>query len=108
MENFNPNFSTLAPEFTNSPAKSGTLIVDPPGVVEVFKELVLDIAEKEEEDFYSEARFKEDLGLDSLDMVELVMYCEKEFAISMKDHEWQSLKKIGEFIELIEKKKGLN
>lgn len=32
-----------------------------------------------------EADFKMDLGADSLDMVEIVMACEKEFSISIPD-----------------------
>lgn len=47
---------------------------------------------------------RDDLGVDSLDFVELVMLCEKEFNIGIPD--WAVAEKencsVGEFIDLVE------
>lgn len=70
-------------------------------VIDNFKELLLDIAQKPMDFFCPQKRFKEDYGLDSLDMVELVMYCEKDFSLILRDHEWRSLRTPGQFLEML-------
>jgi acyl carrier protein len=47
---------------------------------------------------------REDLGLDSLDLVELVMNCETSLGIVLADAEWLGLSTISEWIQLLEKK----
>lgn len=49
------------------------------------------------------ARFVEDLGADSLDLVELVMEIEKEFGISIPDDIADNLKTVGETVDYIMK-----
>jgi len=44
------------------------------------------------------------LGLDSLDFVELFMWAEEEFNISITDEEADKIKTVGQFIKVIEKK----
>ena len=46
-------------------------------------------------------RFKEDLGLDSLDIVELVMCCEREFFINLPDKAISKTQTPAELVKLI-------
>ena len=61
---------------------------------------VRDIIEKElgveREKLTDEASFIEDLGADSLDIVELVMEFEKEFNIDIPDEDADKLKTVGD------------
>ena len=45
----------------------------------------------------------DDLGLDSLDVVELTMECEKAFKISIPDEEPGNISTYGEWVNMIEK-----
>ena len=47
----------------------------------------------------------EDLGADSLDMVEMLMTLEEEFGISIPDEDATSLKTVGNIVEYIENHK---
>jgi len=51
-------------------------------------------------------RFREDLGLDSLDEIELVMDVEHHFEISIADEEAVKLLTVGAAVDFIEKKLG--
>lgn len=46
-----------------------------------------------------------DLGADSLNVIEIVLKLEKEFGIRFIDNELNNLKKVGDFVTVIEKKK---
>lgn len=50
-----------------------------------------------------EATFVEDLGADSLDVVELVMAIEEEFGIEIPDEDAEKIQKVGDCIEYITK-----
>lgn len=52
-----------------------------------------------------ESRVIEDLGADSLDVVELLMTMEDEFGITVDDEDAIKLKTIGDILSLIEKHK---
>jgi acyl carrier protein len=47
--------------------------------------------------------FTEDVGADSLDIVELVMELEEEFEITIPDDQAEKIKTVGEAIDYIEK-----
>jgi acyl carrier protein len=49
-----------------------------------------------------EASFVEDLGADSLDVVELVMALEEEFEIEIPDEDAEKIVKVGEAVKYIE------
>lgn len=53
--------------------------------------MIIEMAEIPESKFSWELSLKNELALDSLDMVELVMICERDFEISIGDREWQLL-----------------
>ena len=48
--------------------------------------------------------FKGDLGLDSLDLVELVNEFEKEFGVTVSDMELEKISKVGDAVTLINSK----
>ncbi|MBN1890887.1 MAG: acyl carrier protein [Thermoflexales bacterium] len=49
-----------------------------------------------------EARFREDLEADSLDLVELIMSLEEEFGGEIADEEAQKIKTVGEVITYLD------
>ncbi len=51
-------------------------------------------------------RFIEDIGADSLDIVELVMELEEEFEITIPDEQAEKIKTVGEAIEYIEREQN--
>ncbi len=50
------------------------------------------------------SRVKEDVGLDSLDVVEVLMSVEEEWGIIFDDDETVGIKTVGDVVALIEKK----
>lgn len=69
----------------------------------VKKVTVEELAVKEEEVVES-ASFTDDLGADSLDVVELVMAFEDEFGIDIPDEEVGNIKTVGNAVEYISSK----
>lgn len=57
-----------------------------------------------EEEVLETASFTEDLGADSLDVVELVMAFEDEFSIDIPDDEVGEIKTVGDAVTYISKK----
>jgi acyl carrier protein len=58
----------------------------------------------EREKLVPEASFIEDLGADSLDIVELVMEFEKEFNIDIPDEDAEKLRTVGDAVAYLEAK----
>lgn len=54
-----------------------------------------------------EASFIDDLGADSLDLVELIMEMEEVFGVEIADEELEKIRTIKDVIEFL-KKKGIN
>ncbi len=52
------------------------------------------------------ASFIDDLGADSLDIVELVMAFEEEFSVDIPDDAAETIQTVGDAIEFITKQKG--
>ena len=53
-----------------------------------------------------ETRFQEDVGADSLDIVELVMELEEEFEITIPDDQAEKIKTVGEAIDYIKQEQA--
>ncbi|EGV63371.1 mitochondrial acyl carrier protein [Yamadazyma tenuis] len=74
---------------------------------EIARERIIELLEGYEKiadsgkELKEEASFIQDLGLDSLDVVEVVMELEHEFNIQIPDHEADSLKTVGQTIDYI-------
>ena len=62
----------------------------------------------EREKLTDEASFIEDLGADSLDIVELVMEFEKEFNIDIPDEDAEKLRTVGDAVGYLNSKMGSN
>ncbi len=62
------------------------------------KEIIMDRLDIEEDQIKPEASFVEDLGADSLDIVELIMGIEEEFDIEIPDEDAEKLTSVGEAI----------
>ena len=60
------------------------------------KEIIAKELEVEAKQLTPEAKFIEDLGADSLDIVELVMALEEEFTIDIPDEDADKLKTVGD------------
>ena len=73
---------------------------------DVAKERVLELLEgydkvNQSKELTEDTSFILDLGLDSLDVVEVIMEVEHEFNIQIPDHEADSLKTVGQTIDYI-------
>lgn len=67
------------------------------------KEIIIKNLGVEESEVTREASFKDDLGADSLDCVELVIDFEKEFNITIDDNEAENINTVGDAIDYINK-----
>ncbi|HSM00077.1 MAG TPA: acyl carrier protein [Candidatus Limnocylindria bacterium] len=65
------------------------------------KEIVAEQLGKDANEVTNEASFIDDLGADSLDIVELVMAMEDEFGIEIPDEEAEKIKTVKDVIEYI-------
>lgn len=68
------------------------------------KEIVMDKLGVEESQITPEASFTNDLGADSLDIVELVMGFESEFNISIPDEDAEKIATVGDAINYLKEK----
>ena len=71
------------------------------------KEIVMDRLNAEEDQIKPEASFVEDLGADSLDIVELIMGIEEEFDIEIPDEDAEKLTTVGEAMDYVKGKLGV-
>ena len=65
------------------------------------KEIIAKELEVDSKQISGEARFIEDLGADSLDIVELVMALEEEFGIDIPDEDADKLKTVGDALNYL-------
>lgn len=65
---------------------------------------LVDDLEIEEENIFPEARLKEDMGIDSLDYVDIVVIVEKNFGFKIKPQEMTTVKTLAQFYDYIESK----
>ncbi len=71
-------------------------------VEEKVREIVVDQLGVKPDQVTPEAKFIEDLGADSLDVVELVMALEEEFGHEIPDEEAEKLTTVGDVVKYIE------
>ena len=70
-------------------------------VADKVKKIVVENLSVQEDQVTPEARFVEDLGADSLDLVELVMAFEEEFGSEIPDEDAEKLTTFGDAIKYI-------
>ncbi|MEK6539875.1 MAG: acyl carrier protein [Deltaproteobacteria bacterium] len=68
------------------------------------KKIIVDQLGVAEEEVKSESTFVDDLGADSLDMVEMVMALEEEFNIEIPDEDAEKIKTVKDAVDYISKK----
>jgi len=66
------------------------------------KEIVKDLLGADEAKITPEARFREDLEADSLDLVELIMAFEDKFGAEISDEDAQKITTVGDAVTYIE------
>lgn len=71
-------------------------------ILDKVRSVIVDQLNVEEDDVTEEAAFIDDLGADSLDIVELVMALEEEFGISIPDEEAENIKTVGDVVAYVE------
>ena len=65
------------------------------------KEIIVNMLGVDEAKVVMEARFREELEADSLDLVELIMAFEDEFGGEISDDEAQQIKTVGQAVEYL-------
>ena len=70
------------------------------------KKIVVEHLGVEEDKVTPDASFIDDLGADSLDIVELVMAFEEEFGVEITDDAAEKINTVGDAIKYIEEHKG--
>ena len=70
------------------------------------KEIIIDKLGVEESQITPEASFTNDLGADSLDIVELVMGFESSFQISIPDEDAEKIGTVGDAVKYLNEKVG--
>lgn len=71
-------------------------------VLEKIKEILSEQFDVEAEEIAVETTLQEDLGADSLDVVDLLMSIEDEFEVEIPDEEVENIKTVGALVEYIE------
>lgn len=71
-------------------------------VFEKVREIICDQLDVAEDDVTMESNIADDLGADSLDVVDLVMSLEEEFDDEFPDEDIESIKTVGDVVKFIE------
>ena len=74
----------------------------PESVAEKVKVIIVEQLGVEEEEITMNSSFIEDLGADSLDIVELVMALEEEFEIVIPDEDAEKIRTVGQAVKYIQ------
>lgn len=71
---------------------------------EEVKEIIVDLLGVDESKVVPDARFREDLEADSLDLVELIMAFEDKFGGEISDEDAQKISTVGEAVTYIDER----
>ncbi len=70
------------------------------------KSFLVDDLEIDEDKIFADARLKEDMGIDSLDFVDIVVIVDKYFGFKIKPDEMAEVNTFSQFVDYIERKIG--
>lgn len=70
------------------------------------KEVVVEQLNANPDEVKEDSKFVEDLGADSLDVVELVMALEEKFGIEIPDEDAEKIQTVGDAVKYIEEHKA--
>ena len=73
---------------------------------ETVRKIIAEQVNKNPEDISLEDRVLEDLGADSLDIVELSMSVEEEFGVKIGDEDMEKLRTVGDIVAFVDSKKS--
>lgn len=73
-------------------------------VFDKIKDIIVEQLDVEGDAVTMEASITEDLGADSLDVVDLVMSIEESFDVEIPDEEVENIKTVGDIVKYIENK----
>ena len=73
-------------------------------VFDKVKKIIVDQLDVEEDKVTEASSITDDLGADSLDVVDLVMSFEEEFDIEIPDDQVEKIKTVGDIVKFIEEK----
>ncbi len=73
-------------------------------IEEIVKKFLIEDLEIDEEKILPEARLKEDIGIDSLDFVDIVVIVEKNFGFKINPNEMAGITTLSQFCDYIESK----
>ncbi len=71
-------------------------------VTEKVKKMIVDQLGVSESEVVPEAKFIDDLGADSLDIVELIMALEDEYGLEIPDEDAEKMETVGDAIKYVE------
>ena len=71
-------------------------------VFDKIKDIIVEQLDVEEDAVTMEASITDDLGADSLDVVDLVMSIEESFDVEIPDEEVENIKTVGDIVKYIE------
>ena len=75
-------------------------------IEEKVKNFLIEDLEIDEANIFPEAKLKEDMGIDSLDFVDIVVIVERNFGFKIKAEEMQGVTTLSQFYDYIESKVG--
>ena len=73
-------------------------------VFDKIKSIIVEQLDADENDVTMDANIQDDLGADSLDVVDLVMSIEESFDIEIPDEYVENIKTVGDIVKYIESK----
>ena len=71
-------------------------------IEERVRTIIAEQLDQDESDIVPEASFIDDLGADSLDLVELVMHMEEEFDVEIPDEEAENIRSVQDAVNYIQ------
>ena len=75
----------------------------PKQIEDKVRKIIVEQLDRSEEDILPESSFKDDLGADSLELLDLVMKMEEEFDIQISDEDAEEILCVQDAVERIEK-----
>ena len=73
-------------------------------IEEKVRAFLIDDLEIDEDKIKDDAKLKDDMGIDSLDFVDIVVIVEKNFGFKIKPEEMKDVKTLGQFYDYITQK----
>lgn len=71
-------------------------------VFEKLRDILVDQLDVEEDKVTMNASIQDDLGADSLDIVDLIMSLEEEFDVEIPDDQVEGMKSVGDIVKYVE------